>query len=541
MDIQTKDGILLRGIPDGTPDDVIKARIQQVRSGQPSRQPQVEQPKKYALSDVPGEALSNLPSSTVNLVSGLANAVAHPIDTANAVVTAGAGALGKMLPQSVTNALNKADEIVLGKKAAEERHAKETQSANAIGEMYKDRYGSAEGVKKTIAEDPMGFLADVSSVTTGGATLAPKAGKLASVLSKTASATNPLLPVEKLAGALASGAGEVGKGAIATTTQVGKEAINQAVKSGEAGNEAFLSNLRGNSSMDDVLDLAKSSLNNIKQTKSDQYRSGMVDIKNDKTALDFGDIDNAISSARSKVSYKNQIKDEFAADKVSKAQQAIDDWKNLNPNEYHTPEGMDALKQKIGGILESIPYEQKTARSAVQDIYNSTRKTISDQAPTYSKVMRDYSEASDLVKEIERGLSLGNKASADTSMRKLQSLMRNNVNTNYGQRLKLADELVKNGGEDLMPSLAGQAMSSYTPRGLVGQGEQLAGIGALLTNPSALAYAPLASPKLMGEALYKMGQAKSGVKNISNKLPITADQANKAAMLLYQMNNTNQQ
>lgn len=32
MDIQTKDGILLRGIPDGTPDDVIKARILDIRA-----------------------------------------------------------------------------------------------------------------------------------------------------------------------------------------------------------------------------------------------------------------------------------------------------------------------------------------------------------------------------------------------------------------------------------------------------------------------------------------------------------------------------
>ena len=36
MDIQTKDGIILRGIPDGTPDDVIKARIAQIRGGEPS-------------------------------------------------------------------------------------------------------------------------------------------------------------------------------------------------------------------------------------------------------------------------------------------------------------------------------------------------------------------------------------------------------------------------------------------------------------------------------------------------------------------------
>lgn len=33
MDIQTKDGILLRNIPDSTPDDVIKARIQSIRAG----------------------------------------------------------------------------------------------------------------------------------------------------------------------------------------------------------------------------------------------------------------------------------------------------------------------------------------------------------------------------------------------------------------------------------------------------------------------------------------------------------------------------
>lgn len=32
MDIQTKDGILLRGIPDGTPDDAIKARIAKIRA-----------------------------------------------------------------------------------------------------------------------------------------------------------------------------------------------------------------------------------------------------------------------------------------------------------------------------------------------------------------------------------------------------------------------------------------------------------------------------------------------------------------------------
>lgn len=36
MDIQTKDGILLRNIPDGTPDDVIKERIAKIRGEAPN-------------------------------------------------------------------------------------------------------------------------------------------------------------------------------------------------------------------------------------------------------------------------------------------------------------------------------------------------------------------------------------------------------------------------------------------------------------------------------------------------------------------------
>jgi len=44
VDIQTKDGILLRGIPEGTPDDVIKARIEKIRAEKPSAAPASEVP-----------------------------------------------------------------------------------------------------------------------------------------------------------------------------------------------------------------------------------------------------------------------------------------------------------------------------------------------------------------------------------------------------------------------------------------------------------------------------------------------------------------
>lgn len=62
MDIQTQDGILLRGIPDGTPDDVIKARIQAIRGGQGPAAP-VQAPAQpptlfqKAQASIPGRVL----------------------------------------------------------------------------------------------------------------------------------------------------------------------------------------------------------------------------------------------------------------------------------------------------------------------------------------------------------------------------------------------------------------------------------------------------------------------------------------------------
>jgi vacuolar-type H+-ATPase subunit I/STV1 len=175
--------------------------------------------------------------------------------------------------------------------------------------------------------------------------------------------------------------------------------------------------------------------------KAADYRSGMVNIKGDKAVLGFGGIDKAVQDASGMVSFKGQVKNSKGADVVQKIADEVANWKTLNPADFHTPEGLDALKQKIGGIVESIPFEEKTARMVGGKVYSAIKGEITTQAPTYAKVMKDYSDASDQIKEIERALSLGDKASADTAMRKLQSLSRNNVNTNYGNRLKLAQEL----------------------------------------------------------------------------------------------------
>jgi len=93
----------------------------------------------------------------------------------------------------------------------------------------------------------------------------------------------------------------------------------------------------------------------------------------------------------------------------------------------------------------------------------------------------------------------------DTALRKLQSLMRNNVNSNFGQRLKSAEAIADRGGVDILPSVAGQAMNSATPRGLQGTVASGAGLGTLL-HPGIAASLPFFSPRAVGEAAHAAGK-----------------------------------
>jgi len=498
-----------------------------------------QQPKYMGYGEMMGQAVQNIIPSATNMATGLYQAVTNPVQTVSGLLDVGAGALQKALPKPVVDFVNQFE-------SNPEAAQRAANAATAVGGAMKERYGSVEGIKNTIATDPVGAMGDLSTLLGGGAALAgriPMAGKVASTLSTASDITNPITLAGKGVSKTADMASALVQGGLGLKTGVGTEPIAQAVKAGREGNQTFIENMRGTVPMMQVLDDAKSNLAKMNLDKQAEYRSGMVNIKNDKTQLDFTGIDQAIADAQKYSSYKGKVVNQGAADVLDDIKAKVDDWKSSDPAQYHTPEGIDKLKQSIWESIEKLPRESKTAYSAAKEVYDSVKKEISKQAPEYSKVMSDYSQSSDKIKEIERALSLGDKASADTAMRKLQSLMRNNVNTNYGNRLDMARELERAGGNEMMPALAGQAMSSKLPRGLQSATNIPSSYLAYGVGGPALAAADLmaSSPRLVGEASYKygqlanaLGQATQPVTNLTGKVPMTAQQARLAALLAAQ-------
>ena len=327
-----------------------------------------------------------------------------------------------------------------------------------------------------------------------------------------------LPPGVQLAKALGAGTKNavagLAKHTLGTSTGTGAESVATAYRAGKQGGTEFLDNLRGKVPFTDVLDEAKAALSQMRVDRSNQYKQGMAGVSADKTVIPFDPIDKAVSSLKSMGNFKGQVINKNASGTVDEISGLVGQWKALDPNEFHTPEGLDALKQAISDIRDTTQMGT-AARKAADTAYNAVKGQITMQAPTYAKVMKDYSEASELVKEIERSLVGNQKTAADTAMRKLQSLMRNNVNTNYGNRLDLARTLEAKGA-DILPAVAGQAMSSMTPRGLQGlSASGIAGAGLLTSNPAALAMLPFTSPRLMGEAAYGLGAMNRGVGKVA--------------------------
>jgi hypothetical protein len=314
--------------------------------------------------------------------------------------------------------------------------------------------------------------------------------------------------------------------ALGLSTGTGSDAVRQAFRSGTTGDRQFVENMRGNVPVTDILEQAQGAMQTLKQNRRDAFQKGFESTKQNQTFLDFKPIeskfDNAIQNltikgvggvSASKVGQKT-------LDDVAEIKAVVDEWKTKP--ELHTAEGLDALKRRIDDVYRQDMSNE--AKSILTQTRGAVKQTIVKQDKNYAKTMKDYEQGLDLERELEKALSLGDKASADTAIRKLQSLTRNNANTSYSYRQQLADILRQETGTDLMPALAGQSMQSFTPRGIqklvpsltAGSGVGAAAVGAGPAALIPLATLPLQSPRLVGEATYGVGRAARPVIDLAN-------------------------
>lgn len=167
--------------------------------------------RRYSLGEAIVEAPFNAPGDVYKQLTGLKEAVTDPGNFLTNIFKAGGGALLLSAPEPVKEFLYSLNN---DPKLAEQRAERAMNLARAVGGDYVDKYGGYEAFKRTLAEQPVTAISDLSLLLSGvgvpfkvGAKLGSSASaKTASALQTAAKYTDPfsvIAPTFELGGKVA--------------------------------------------------------------------------------------------------------------------------------------------------------------------------------------------------------------------------------------------------------------------------------------------------------------------------------------------------
>lgn len=464
------------------------------------------------------KATANIPSSAYNFAKGIVGAASHPIKTIEGIGNAAAGGIEEGYNE------------LTGNHANDDR----TKTFDSLVGVLKDRYGSLDNLQRTATNDPFGFGTDILSLLDGGASIADSAlggAKAAdAVRGAQIAAGAPVTDAAKgglYSQALDNGISKIGSlgakpmGAIvngaytAGTSILGKalgveggtlkEGINAAITGGDAY-KSFVQGLNGNTAPDELVGQARDALGEVVAKRQSTYQDMLSNLKGDPSKYDISPIykeaDNQLSKFGVTKGTNGALdfsRSKFALDTSAQndIQKVYDYVKSYGSQAGdRTALGVDNLKKVLGGYYSP----NSDYRAFIQGMKGATRDVLSS-APGYNEGMASYADMTDQIDDIKKGLSLGDNAAVETSFKKLTGAFRQN-NEFRNQLIKELDEAT---GGKLLPRIAGQQMSSWMPRGLIGTLEAGGGIVSAATGGTGivplLVTAMATSPKMVGNLI----------------------------------------
>jgi len=514
--------------------------------------------KPLAWGDVPLAAVKATPASAGRFAGGVVSMIARPINTAKGLIDLGAGALQNALPKPVVDFVNQFD---ANNPQAVEASKRAVATANAVGGIYKQKYGTEEGFKRALAEDPVGVAADLSMLLTGGAGVLSKAGKVAELtnapklanvaetganaLRTGATYTNPVnaLPsivnitpqpiknvLSDLRAKAGAGAGNLAASGIGAVMGKAPENLKQAYAQGKINGTEFIQNLTGEASADDILAKVKQGISSLQTQKSNAYRTAKEGWAADKTPIDFTPIEDAFNKEVATLSeggHKIVGKEEMP--KIDEVKTVLDEWK-ADP-EMHNALGLDSLKRRIDAIYPESP-KHNQAQRIISATRNAVKDLITEQVPEYATAMTEYEKQNSLINDINKALGSTRNADKSAAINKVMKVLNESPSAKFKQDLVAI--LKDKTGVDIMPAIAGQNLQEWLPQGI----GKISGYGGLAYAAShggmTLPVFAAASPRLMANTFYKAGQLATNKNNLAKKLSITPENVLLASKLAQQ-------
>lgn len=544
QDRQKLDGIVQQMTDNGESDADIQFVVDDFKSKYGNADNSIDsvmkpaEPEKKTL----GGFLSNTVKSGGNFLGGLATAVTHPVQTLKTVGSLALGAGDNLLEMA-------------GLSSGDNRFNK---MADMVGHEYKDRYGGWSNIKNTAYNDPVGVLADLATVLSGGAGVATKVGKVAQIggtagkvaelgkvaeagkiaeagnmarfgskaselgsfLNKTSSFVDPLQLALKGASKVAPVAKIPAKFAVNTigvTTGKGAETFNQIWEAAKSGRNTAVKTMRGGANEESLiksLDDANEALRGI--ANEEWTKLGLDDMKH---SLDISPIDRKVTSELASRNVKierngmlnfedSTISDIADQRKIQEIYNDVKGWGTRAGN--RTPRGVDTLKQRIANKYNP-KVDSGSVKSFVAGIKKETRKVLG-QVDGYDEYSKNYGEVMDLIDDLKTEMKQGAQNPQTTWNKITNTFKQRNTEARQAIVRKLQDRGISN----LADEIAGYSVQKLTPDDIIRVGAGGFTVGA---NPLML---PLLSPRAMGEVVNFLGKKAGQIERVGSKVKNSA-------------------
>lgn len=399
-------------------------------------------------------------------------------------------------------------------------------TANAVGQYFADRYGGGnfENAKKTIINDPIGALLDVASVLTAGGGAIKAAGKIAKVgaiektgkvLETAGKVTDPLMMSAKGAKKVVQGAGAVTRELTGLTTGAGGKAVAEAFRN---PTPELIQSMRGKTSKRDIVDVARNALSSLEEKRGATYRGQLEEISKQGDSLDLSPLTKERDTQLTKFGIskgkdgtldfsRSAISKPEARNGVQEISDLIDDWGTKKGD--RTPIKVDILKRRLG----DYNLESGQARALVFALQEQAKKILNTQVKGYKEMTSGYAQASSFIEDLEKGMALGEKPT-EVAITKFANALKEDKEF----RLSLVKELETATGVKITPQIAGSALNSWLPRGMISRLYSGGVVGAGIVSPQLILGLAVSlgsfSPRIVGEIAVALGIAKNKVGDV---------------------------
>lgn len=494
----------------------------------------------------------NVIRSGADLGKGVFQAVTNPVQTAKTVGRLGLGTVENIAEKAIEGtgfgqrALERKNEqrILAGRGGLQRNDkgrlqinpSRNNQISDEMGKFFKNRYGSRKAIGDTLYNDPVGIAADVAGVLSGGAglarsgvaagskaitaantargiqstgSLARNANRITKAANKVTNVANRIDPTVNLfSGAKKANSflkknsltvPDAVKGAIGFTTNKGGDTFQQIFDAARGGRKGAIKQMRAGNDIQEVeivrtLDTAVSDLNKI---KAREFKK--LDLKGKTENLNIAPLKNKLSEMLDQfnVSINKDGDLDFSRSRLGTATD-----QNIVKNIYNDvsgwgkrkgdlkPSGIDTLKQRIGNY-----YDPTSKANAFTESVRKQTRNLLKQVDGYDEYARNYGEVQELITQLKREMSQGNKNSSQTYRKLANAFKQRNTEVRRDVLRKLQDD----GVSDIIDEIAGFTAKKFIPDDIF---RNTLGIAAAMKQPF---LAPLFSPRVMGEASNALG------------------------------------